>query len=312
MKQYLDIVKTVLDEGVRKKNRTGIDALSCFSLNFRHDLANGFPLLTTKKMSGRLWNSLVHELLWFISGENHIRNFGKKSHIWDSWADEDGDLETAYGFYWRNFPYAFDGTMADEELAYQRDWLASCDNEMGVGHFDQLGWIINELKTNSNSRRMVCTAWEPANAHKSKLPPCHFVWVVNVQDGRLNLQWIMRSCDLFLGLPFNIASYALLCHMLAKESGLEPGILSGCLIDAHIYCADEDDETPVVANPATGETLPRSEFDHTQAAKKQLKREPYILPTIKIVDKPMSELEFNDFKIVGYKSHPRIKARIAI
>lgn len=311
MRQYLNIVRDVIETGVRKPNRTGIDTIAGFSYNFKHDLANGFPLLTTKRMDGGVWKSLVQELLWFLSGENHIRNLRNHTSIWNEWADDDGNLETAYGFYWRNFPYAFSGKMATEEEYMQTDWLARNDTEMGVGLFDQVAWIVDQLKTNPNSRRLVCSAWEPMNAHKSKLPPCHFAWVVNVQGGRLNLQWIQRSCDLGLGVPFNIASYALLCHILAQETGLQVGYLSGLLIDAHIYCADEGDNTPIIANPATGETSPRSDFDHVKVLRQQLEREPLPLCQIQIADKPMSSLQFEDFELVNYQSHDRLRMKIA-
>ena len=166
----MDLIKTILDEGTLKPNRTGIDTLSCFALPFRHDLDDGFPLLTTKKMSVTLWNSLVTELLWFMSGENHIRNLREHTKIWDSWANENGDLETAYGFYWRNFPYAFAGKMHLHEDGRGDPETMS----WGCGNFDQLGYCIEQLKTNPNNRRLVVSAWEPYNAHKSKLP--HVIW----------------------------------------------------------------------------------------------------------------------------------------
>jgi thymidylate synthase len=307
MKAYLDIVNTVLNEGVLKTNRTGIDTISYFSLNFRHDLADGFPLLTTKKMDGRIWQSIVSELLWFLSGENHIRSLKNKTAIWDAWADENGDLETAYGFYWKNFPFSFDGKMVvSNDTTNER-----ADFDYGVGNFDQVAWIVEQLKTNPNSRRLVCSAWEPYNAHKSKLPPCHFAWIVNVQNGHLCLQWIQRSCDIFLGIPFNIASYSLLCHILAKEAGLKPGVVAGTFIDAHIYTASEDDATPIKIDSA-GNTAPRCEFDHVRQLRKQLERKPYSLPCIKITDKPMSELELEDFELLNYQSHGSLRSRVAI
>lgn len=296
MREYLNIVRDVLDNGVLKPNRTGVDTIAGFSYNFRHDLADGFPLLTTKKMDGPLWNSLVHELLWFLSGENHIRNLQKHTGIWDEWADEEGNLETAYGFFWRNFPSADEGRMRiyPQPSGYSLEEphpIASARN------VDQVAWIIDQLKTNPNSRRLVCSAWEPANAQRSKLPPCHFAWVVNVQGNRLNLQWIQRSCDLGLGVPFNIASYALLCHVLAQETNLEPGILAGLLIDAHVYCADKG--------------IDKEEFDHVGPLKQQLRRDPLPLCQIKIARKPMADLAFEDFELVGYNSHERIRMRVA-
>ncbi len=298
MIQYLDLVRTVLSEGTIKPNRTGVDTLSYFAYPFRHDLADGFPLLTTKKMSDKLWNSLVEELLWFISGENHIRNFQKKSKIWDAWAGEDGELETAYGYYWRNFPYAFDGRMVEEEEYLQVDWLAIYDSEMGVGHFDQLGYCIEQLKTNPNNRRLVVSAWEPYNAHKSKLPPCHLMYIFNVQNGRLCLHLTQRSCDIGLGVPFNIASYALLTHLVAREVGLEPGVLSITFVDAHIYYADVGSE--------------KEDWDHSRVLSEQIKREPHKLPTIEINGGPWDEHKSEDFVLKDYESHGLLKMKVAV
>lgn len=309
MKAYHDIVKEVISTGTRKPSRTGIDTISGFSYLFKHDLRDGFPLLTTKKMDGKLWNSIVHELLWFLSGENHIRNLKEKTGIWNEWADKEGNLETAYGFYWRNFPHV-GGKMQHYSKDMNADYGIGGSTE--AGNFDQVSWIINELKKNPLSRRMVCSAWEPKNATSSKLPPCHFCWVVNVQNGRLCLQWIMRSVDLFLGFPFNIASYSLLCHLLANEAGLEPGIVSCNLIDAHIYVADKDDETPIVTNPLTGETAPRCEFDHLEKLKVQMEREPLPLPSIKIAKKPIFDMQFEDIELIGYQSHGPLRARVAV
>jgi len=209
MKQYLDIGRRILEEGIVKPNRTGIDTLSVFAVPFRHDLADGFPLLTTKKMDGLLWNSIVHELLWFIGGENHIRNLKKHTKIWNAWADENGNLETSYGWYWRNFPHT-GGRMTSQEPGH-----GDAANDE-AGNFDQLGYCVEQLKTNPNNRRLIVSAWEPYNAHKSKLPPCHMLYVFNVQDGRLCLAMFQRSCDFSLGIPFNIASYALLTHIIAR------------------------------------------------------------------------------------------------
>jgi len=239
MQQYINLVQTVLSNGTLKSNRTGIDTLSYFAYPFRHDLADGFPLLTTKKMSNKLWNSIVEELLWFIGGESHIRNFREKSKIWNAWADEDGNLQTAYGFYWRHFP-----TTGGEMIDFRNNGDITVDERGSmVTNFDQLGYCIEQLKTNPNSRRLVVSAWEPYNAHKSKLPPCHLLYIFNVQNGRLCLHLTMRSVDCGLGICFNIASYALLMHIVARETGLTPGVLSIMLVDAHIYCAEPDDKT---------------------------------------------------------------------
>ncbi len=301
MKSYLDLVKTILSTGVHKPNRTGVDTLSCFALPFRHDLAAGFPLLTTKKMSAGLWNSLVRELLWFISGENHIRNLSKHTKIWDAWADEDGFLETAYGFYWRHFPHT--GGMMN---LYEKNWGIPIDERgSSVGNFDQLGYCVEQLKKNPNSRRLVVSAWEPYNAHKSKLPPCHLLYIFNVQDGRLCLHMTQRSCDFGLGVPFNIASYALLTHIVAQEVGLRPGVLSIVYVDAHIYYATQEDTTLVNG-------VPRSEYDHSRVLEQQLLRDPLPLPSVRIADKSMWDLEFEDIELLDYQSQGLLKMKVAV
>ena len=177
MKQYLDLVKLVIDEGVRKKSRTGVDTISYFGAFYKVDLSKGFPLLTTKKME---WKSLLHEVLWYLSGENHIRNLRKHTKIWDAWADENGNLETAYGYYWRHFPSA----EKDENGEWQ------------VREVDQIKYVIDEIKKKPYSRRLVVSAWEPGNATKSKLPPCHYSFAFNVSDGKLNCHLTQRSGDI--------------------------------------------------------------------------------------------------------------------
>lgn len=313
MKQYIDLVNTILEQGNHKPNRTGIDTLSYFFYPFRHDLKDGFPLLTTKKMSERLWNSVVTELIWFISGENHIREFSEHSKIWNAWADEEGDLETAYGFYWRHFPHVSGSIYGGEMFLYSEE--EDCDNfnykgetVRPVGNFDQLKFCVEQLKTNPNSRRLVVSAWEPYNAHKSKLPPCHLMYIFNVQDGRLCLHLTQRSCDVGLGVPFNISSYALLIHLVAQEVGLEPGTLGISFIDAHIYYADENDDQIVNGQP-------RSFYDHSRVLKEQIKRDPLPLPKIEIPNKSIFDLTFDDakdFKLIDYQSHGLLKMEVAV
>jgi len=544
MKQYLDLVKTVLEEGSLKLNRTGIDTISYFAYPFRHDLANGFPLLTTKKMSESLWKSLVHELLWFISGENHIRNLRKHTKIWDAWADEEGNVGPIYGVQWtrwksdeiiavekkichedfdKEYQYPlFPLELQDEDIPlklrsdhinaqgyvfrvikplfkdqqrglvykiqfvhtgyspkygirqdvihngqikdlyepsvcnvgflgeydktscsvfsdikktwdhmlercynknckeyvfygakgvkvckrwhcfsnflkdvtklpnwqekvnkpkeYQLDkdyycsscyspntcvWLLKSDNiryasaspvvaqnkyderETFISQVEFLkkysiprsviprilntdkqyrGWklfnpdnsytyrkslpinqlenIINEIKQNPNNRRLVMSAWNPAQIYKMGLPPCHAFVVFNVQNGRLCLHMTQRSCDIGLGVCFNIASYALLMHVVAKATGLDPGILSIMFVDAHIYCAELDDNTLVNG-------IPRCEYDHVRVLKEQLTRDPFSLPQIEISGGPWNQHNFEDFKLINYQSHGPLKMRVA-
>jgi thymidylate synthase len=279
MKEYLDLVKLVIDNGTRKPSRTGIDTISYFGAFYRVDLSKGFPLLTTKKME---WKSLLHEVLWYLSGENHIRNLRQHTKIWNAWADEDGNLDTAYGYYWRHFPSAQKNEKGEWE----------------VEEFDQIQYVIDELKRQPYSRRLVVTAWEPGNATKSKLPPCHYSYAFNVNDGKLNCHLTQRSGDIALGIPFNLAAYSLLTQIIAQEVGLELGFFAHTIIDAHIYVADEGS--------------PLEKYDHLKGLKEQIKREPLALPQLKIARKPIDELTFDDFELTGYQSLDKIKFEVAV
>ncbi len=279
MQQYLDLIKLVLDEGVRKPSRTGVDTLSYFGAFYRVDLSKGFPLLTTKKME---WKSILHEVLWYLSGENHIRNLRKHTKIWDAWADEDGNLETAYGYYWRHFPSA--------EKDKEGNWQ--------IREVDQIKYVIDELKNKPYSRRLVVTAWEPGNATKSKLPPCHYSFAFNVSNGKLNCHLTQRSGDIALGIPFNLAAYSILTQIIAQEVNLELGFFAHTIIDAHIYIADKGSQM--------------EKFDHREGLLEQLKREPLSLSTLTIAKKPIDELKFEDFELSNYTSHDKIKFEVAV
>lgn len=279
MKEYQDLVKLVLENGVRKSSRTGVDTLSYFGAFYKVNLNNGFPLLTTKKM---IWKSLLHEVLWYLSGDNHIRNLRKHTKIWDAWADEDGNLETAYGYYWRHFPSA------------QKDK----NGNWKVKEVDQIRYVIDEIKRNPNSRRLVVTAWEPGNAIHSKLPPCHYTYTFNVNDGKLNCHLTQRSGDIALGIPFNLAAYSLLTQIIAQETNLELGEFGHTIVDAHIYVADEGSEM--------------ERYDHVKGLKEQLLRDPLPLPKLVIAKKPIDELKFEDFELLDYKCHDRIKFEVAV
>lgn len=279
MQVYLDLVRRVLNEGVRKPSRTGVDTISLFSAHYQVDLAQGFPLLTTKKMQ---WPSLIRELLWYLSGENHIRNLREYTRIWDAWADKDGNLDTAYGYYWRHFPSA-----TRDEHGHWR-----------VREVDQIRYVINTLKKDPNSRRLVVTAWEPGNATASKLPPCHYTFAFHVSRGRLCCHLCQRSGDVALGIPFNMAAYAALTQMISQEVGLEVGIFAHTIVDAHVYCADAGS--------------PMAEYDHVAGLKEQLNRAPLSLPRLKIARKPFDELRYEDFELVGYDSHEAIKFKVAV
>ncbi|WP_010493367.1 thymidylate synthase [Paenibacillus elgii] len=264
MQKYLDLLQDIMTSGVRKEDRTGTGTISVFGRQLRFDLSEGFPLLTTKKLHIR---SILHELLWFLSGDTNIRYLQENGvTIWDEWADENGDLGPVYGSQWRSWP-APDGRS-----------------------IDQIAKLIEQIKRNPDSRRHLVSAWNPAEVDNMALPPCHYAFQFYVADGKLSCLFNMRSVDTFLGLPFNIASYAFLTHMVAQQCDLQPGELIWTGGDVHIYA------------------------NHVEQVKLQLTREPYPLPQLVIKRKPDSlfDYRFEDFEIVGYQSHPSIKAPIAI
>ena len=262
--QYLALVRRILDTGVRKTDRTGTGTLSVFGHQMRFDLAAGFPLLTTKKLHTR---SIFGELLWFLRGDTNIAWLHEHGiTIWDEWADADGDLGPVYGAQWRSWPTP-DG-----------------------GHVDQLATVIDQLRRNPDSRRHVVVAWNPAQVDEMALPPCHMMFQFYVAEGRLSCQMYQRSADVFLGVPFNVASYALLTHMVAQVTGLGVGDFVHTFGDAHLY------------------------LNHLDQARLQLTREPRPLPSLRLnagVD-AIDEFELADIEIVGYDPHPVIKAPIAV
>ncbi len=279
MKEYLQLVRHVLEHGVRKPSRTGVDTISCFAAHYQVDLAAGFPLITTKKMQ---WSSILRELLWYLSGEDHIRNLRQHTKIWDAWADDEGRLETAYGHYWRRFPSA--------TRDRQGQWH--------VKEIDQIANVLNALHTDPSSRRMVVSAWEPGNAWGSRLPPCHYTFVFQVLDGRLNCHLNQRSGDVALGIPFNLAAYATLTQMLAQDAGLGLGIFSHTIVDAHIYTSRADGSM--------------AEYDHVGGLLQQLEREPLPLSRLVIARKPFDELRYEDFELKDYVCHDPIRFKVAV
>jgi len=270
MREYLDLVERVLTHGTLKQNRTGIDTISCFAEHYTVDLGKGYPLLTTKKIN---FKAMLYEVLWYLSGEDHIRNLRQHTKIWDAWADEKGNLDTAYGRYWRRFPSA------------QRNPQTGTYE---VVEIDQIGKVIELLKTDPNSRRMVVTAWEPGNAFNSKLPPCHYTFAFNVLGNKLNCHLTQRSGDIAIGIPFNLAAYALLTQILAQEAGIEPGFFGHTIVDAHIYVT------------------------HIEGLKEQLQRTPKPLPRLEIARKPIDDLSFEDFTLTGYEHYEPIKFAVAV
>jgi thymidylate synthase len=264
MKQYLDLMQHVLDKGVKKEDRTGTGTLSVFGYQMRFNLAEGFPLVTTKKAHLR---SIVHELLWFLKGDTNIAYLKENGvTIWDEWADENGDLGPVYGSQWRSWPTP-DGR-----------------------HIDQITQVVHQLKHNPDSRRIIVSAWNVAEIENMKLPPCHAFYQFYVADGKLSCQLYQRSADVFLGVPFNIASYALLVLMMAQVTGLEPGEFIWTGGDTHLY------------------------LNHLEQAQLQLTRSPYPLPTMKLNPevKNIFEFKYEDFKLEDYASHPAIKAPVAV
>jgi thymidylate synthase len=367
MDQYQELVRRVLENGSHRPNRTASDTISTFSQHYEIDLQEGFPLLTTKDMSGYRWNSLIHEILWYFSGEHHIRNFREESKIWDAWADEEWNLPTAYGRFWRRFPLPDREDHLDGEWwANSEDWHGNAESwydlprekiekvqrwineeEGGRKTFDQVQYAIDTLNGDHpyrgpESRRIVISAWHPANAAVSKLPPCHFTWVLNVQEGRLNTHLTQRSADTALGVPFNIAAYALITKMIASQTDLEMGKFSHTLVDAHIYCgkgergewysdnleelqrkltAAESSEDYlsirewILENaPEEDESEPRKDsygHDHVPGLLKQLSREPRAKPEMRVAEKRIDELEASDFELSGYNPHEGLKFAVA-
>ena len=264
MQQYLNLLETVLEQGAKKGDRTGTGTRALFGWQMRFDLAEGFPLLTTKKLHTK---SIIHELLWFIAGDTNIAYLNQHGvTIWDEWADEKGDLGPVYGRQWRSWQTA-DGQA-----------------------LDQLGALIDQIKTSPDSRRLIVSAWNPADVPDMALPPCHCLFQFFVADGRLSCQLYQRSADIFLGVPFNIASYALLTHMIAHVTGLQPGEFVHVLGDAHLY------------------------ENHTDQAREQLRRTPGPLPRLRLIDPPdrLEDFRFDHFAIEDYQAAPNIKAPIAV
>ena len=264
MHQYLSLMREVRDNGVKKEDRTGTGTLSLFGHQMRFDLSEGFPVITTKKLHLR---SIIHELLWFLRGDSNIQYLKDNGvSIWDSWADENGELGPVYGVQWRNWP------------------------KPGGGHVDQISQIMQQLKENPDSRRIMLSAWNVGEIENMALPPCHCLFQFWVADGKLSCQLYQRSCDIFLGVPFNIASYALLTHMLAQQADLNVGDFVWTGGDCHLYS------------------------NHLEQADEQLQREPLPLPRLAIKRRPPSifDYEYDDFEILNYESHPHIKAAVAV
>lgn len=264
MQQYLDLLRHIQDKGVQKGDRTGTGTKSVFGYQMRFDLAEGFPMMTTKKLHRK---SIIHELLWFLAGDTNVRYLQENGvSIWDEWADDKGDLGPVYGHQWRSWPNP-DGTTSD-----------------------QITELVEQLKTNPDSRRHIVSAWNVSEVGKMALPPCHCLFQFYVAEGKLSCQLYQRSADVFLGVPFNIASYALLTQMMAQVTGLEAGEFVHTLGDAHLY------------------------LNHLEQTDEQLRRTPHALPRL-IMNPDVKDIfafKYEDFKLEGYEAHPNIKAPIAV
>jgi thymidylate synthase len=277
MKQYHELVERVLREGEKRGDRTGTGTLSIFGVQTRYDLREGFPLLTTKKV---LFSGVVRELLWFLRGSTNVRDgLTQFTPIWEAWADEQGELGPIYGHQWRRWGAPF--------TQHARDKHALTEPRTGEG-IDQLSEAIRLIKTDPSSRRIIVSAWNVADVPHMALPPCHAFFQFYVSGGRLDVQLYQRSADIALGVPFNIASYALLLQMVAQECGLVPGVLVHTLGDAHIY------------------------LNHVEGLKLQLTREAFPLPRVRLAPKPLFELGFEDIILDGYQHHPFIKFEVAV
>ncbi len=264
MRQYLDLMQDILQNGTAKADRTGTGTISVFGRQLHFDLSKGFPLVTTKRVHLK---SIIYELLWFLNGDTNVKYLNDNGvTIWNEWADEHGELGPVYGSQWRSWP-APDGR-----------------------HIDQISQVLDQIKTRPDSRRHMVTAWNPADVDKMALPPCHALFQFYVADGKLSCQLYQRSADYFLGVPFNIASYALLTHMVAEQCGLLPGTFVWTGGDVHIY------------------------QNHIDQVNLQLTRQPFSLPSLVIKRKPATlfDYEFEDFEVVNYQYHPGIKAPIAV
>ncbi|HXF38546.1 MAG TPA: thymidylate synthase [Blastocatellia bacterium] len=264
MRQYLDLMQHVLEKGTRKEDRTGTGTLSTFGYQMRFDLSEGFPLITTKRLHLK---SIIYELLWFLRGDTNVKYLQDRGvNIWNEWADAQGELGPVYGAQWRSWK------TADERS------------------IDQISEVIDQIKTNPDSRRLIVSAWNVGELSKMALPPCHLLFQFYVAEGRLSCQLYQRSADIFLGLPFNIASYALLTMMMAQVCDLKPGEFVITLGDAHLYS------------------------NHIEQARLQLTREPLELPRMKLnpAIRSISDFDFEDFELIGYDAHPHIKAEVAV
>jgi thymidylate synthase len=349
MNTYHDLVREVLIGGNYKKNRTDVDTIADFDHHYQVDLAEGYPLLTTKQMDTFRWDSMLHEFAWYLSGDHHIRDLREKTAIWDEWADRQGNLPSAYGRFWRRFPIPEnEAQLPGEAWASEESPWVRRDDETGTLVFDQLGYVVDTLTDNNpdrdrHSRRLVVSAWHPANAGTSALPPCHYTFVINVQAGRLNCHLTQRSADIALGVPFNIAAYALLTRVLSEVTDMGLGRFSHTLVDAHIYCGQEErggwysehlsELQERLANvhskegyrsvrnwvlenapPEITEVDAGSHnygYDHIPGLLEQLAREPLDRPRVELDIESLGEFSYENVTLQDYDSHSDLRFQVA-
>lgn len=363
MDAYLELAETVLQNGVHESNRTGVDTIVAPTpQSYTVDVGDGYPLLTTKDMSGYRWDSMMHEVVWYLSGEHHIRDLREKTKIWDAWADDDYNLPTAYGRFWRRYPVPDDSHQLPGEwwVSNMGEWVGDAierydtteeeldalldrwvtEEENGVKTLDQIQYVVDTLNGKNpmrspGSRRLMVSAWHPANATVSHLPPCHTFWGVNVIDGKLNLHLTQRSGDIAVGIPFNIACYTLILKVLAQITGYEVGAFSHTILNAHIYCGDAargewyEDNLGSMQNrfsekgaqntlesiesrlPEDNGDVRGNPLDHVPGLLKQVQRDPLDRPEIEIADVGINELQYEDIELVSYESHDGIPFGVA-
>lgn len=349
MERYLSLVRNVLG-GTYEPNRTAADTIATFGEYYELDIGSSYPLLTTKKMDTFRWDSMLHELVWYLSGEHHVRNLREHTGIWNAWADENWNLPSAYGRFWRRFPVPENEAQLPGEVWVDESspWV-SRDDETGTLVFDQIAYVVDTLRGDNphrdpHTRRLVVTAWHPGNMAESTLPPCHYTFTLRVQDGRLNCHLTQRSADVALGVPFNIAAYALLTKAIAQSTDLQAGTFGHTLVDAHVYCGkgargawyDEhlgalQDRLASAEDPAAyreirewilAEAPPETDdevdpakhrygHDHVPGLLEQLAREPLERPTIDLDIDDIDDLTYDRVSLDGYESHGGLRFAVA-
>jgi thymidylate synthase len=349
MDEYHQTILDALTTGTHEKNRTAEDTIATFGNHYSIDLSEGYPLLTTKEMDTFRWDSLLHEFEWYLGGEHHVKDLTNKTGIWDAWADEEHNLPSAYGRFWRRYPVPNQSSQLQGEAWVSEDSKYTTREENDELTFDQLGFVVDALSGDNphrgpESRRLIVNAWHPANAQVSGLPPCHYTFVFNTQNGKLNTHLTQRSADIALGVPFNIAAYSLMTKLIAQQTGYEVGEFSHTLVDAHIYCgrgersewysknlselqervenAESREEYKDIRNWIL-DSAPEDEgasdvdehkygYDHVPGLLEQLSREPLGRSNLDISDgTTIDNISYDDFSLEDYDSYDGISFKVA-